>query len=200
MKTEYKDFIGIFNNVYPDGYCQHLINEFEKFSNIGATSNRQKNDDALRHDKDDSYIGINIKNHDLVAFHGQNSVTLFFDGLQACFNEYSEKFSILRTCGELRATSMKIQRTDKGGGYHIWHTEQGGRYPNRALVYSLYLNTLPKESCGETEFLYQQLRLSPEENTMVIWPAAYTHAHRGNVVYGDTPKYIVTGWFYYDEF
>jgi hypothetical protein len=37
-----------------------------------------------------------------------------------------------------------------------------------------------------------------EENLMLIWPAAYTHAHRGNPVYGKNSKYIVTGWFYYD--
>jgi hypothetical protein len=62
----------------------------------------------------------------------------------------------------------------------------------------LYLNTLEPESAGETEFLYQQTRIQPVENTMILWPAAYTHAHRGNTVFGNTSKYIVTGWFYYD--
>jgi hypothetical protein len=62
----------------------------------------------------------------------------------------------------------------------------------------LYLNTLTAEEAGETEFLYQQRRLRPEENTMVIWPATFTHTHRGNAVFGERSKYIVTGWFYYD--
>ena len=62
----------------------------------------------------------------------------------------------------------------------------------------LYLNTLPEESNGETEFLYQQRRINPVENTMVLWPAAFTHSHRGNPVYGNAAKYIVTGWFYYE--
>ena len=30
MKVEYTDFIGTFSNVYPEGFCQHLISEFEK--------------------------------------------------------------------------------------------------------------------------------------------------------------------------
>jgi hypothetical protein len=62
----------------------------------------------------------------------------------------------------------------------------------------LYLNSLPPEANGETEFLYQQRRINPVENTMVLWPAAFTHAHRGNPVYGDHTKYIVTGWFYHE--
>jgi hypothetical protein len=62
----------------------------------------------------------------------------------------------------------------------------------------LYLNSLAPEEAGETEFLYQQTRLRPQQNQMIVWPAAYTHAHRGNVVHGENCKYIVTGWFYYD--
>jgi len=94
---------------------------------------------------------------------------------------------------------MKMQRTSPGGGYHVWHGEQGNnRSAERVLVYMLYLNTMKPEEAGETEFLYQQTRLRPQENTMILWPAAYTHAHRGNTVFGDNCKYIVTGWFYYD--
>ena len=94
---------------------------------------------------------------------------------------------------------MKMQKTSTGGGYHVWHGEQGnGEQAGRGLVYMLYLNDLPKEANGETEFLYQQRRINPVGNTMVIWPAAFTHAHRGNPVYGDNHKYIITGWFYHE--
>ena len=110
----------------------------------------------------------------------------------------SSKYSILRANGNIRASTMKMQRTGPGGGYHVWHGEQGpGRDANRVVVYMLYLNSLDGEG-GETEFLYQKMRIKPEENLMLVWPAAYTHAHRGNPVLGETHKYIVTGWFYYD--
>lgn len=199
MNNEYKDFIGMYRGVYPEGYCQHLINEFERLANDGAGSNRQRSEDALRHHKDDYQIGLNIKNHNAENFNDRNTVDLFFDGLQECYNQYTEKFSVLRDGGVIRGTHMKIQRTVAGGGYHVWHAEQGNKeHANRVLTYMLYLNTLPEGGNGETEFLYQQLRVNPEENTMLLWPAAYTHAHRGNPVYGDTAKYIVTGWFYYD--
>ena len=94
---------------------------------------------------------------------------------------------------------MKMQKTSSGGGYHVWHGEQGnGDQANRGLVYMLYLNTVPVEANGETEFLYQQRRINPVENTMVLWPASFTHTHRGNPVYGDNHKYIITGWFYHE--
>ena len=57
----------------------------------------------------------------------------------------------------------------------------------------MYLNTI--ESAGETELLYQRERIPPQENTAILFPASYTHTHRGNVVHGDIPKYILTGWF-----
>lgn len=199
MNIEFDNFIGIFRQVYPDGYCQHLIKEFDRLEGGGSGSNRQRSENALRHDKDDYQISLNIKNHHVFDFEGKNSVDLFFDGLQECYEQYTEKFSVLKSSGRIRATVMKMQRTSAGGGYHVWHAEQGEReHANRVLVYMLYLNTLPEGANGETEFLYQQRRINPEENTMIVWPAAYTHPHRGNPVYGETSKYIVTGWFYYD--
>lgn len=199
MQVEHDQFIAIYKNVYPEGYCQHLISEFDRLESAGSGSNRQRSEQAFRHSKDDYQIGLNIKNHNTVDFNGKDSVDLFFDGLQSCYEEYSERYSVLKTNGKIRATVMKMQKTGSGGGYHVWHCEQGSNtHANRAVVYMLYLNTLPEKANGETEFLYQQMRLQPEENTMVLWSASYTHPHRGNPVYGNSAKYIVTGWFYYD--
>jgi hypothetical protein len=198
MKTEYKDFIGIYRNVYPAGYCGHLISEFERLVNSGAGSNRQNSEFAPKHRKNDMQLGLNLGAHTVALFSGQSSEKIFFKGLQKCFSHYTEEYSVLKD-EKIHATSMKMQRTDSGGGYHIWHCEQsGGKNAERVLVYSLYLNDIPETDGGETEFLYQRLRIRPERNMMVLWPAAFTHTHRGNTVLGDRPKYIVTGWFYYE--
>ena len=123
---------------------------------------------------------------------------MFFAGLQNCFEVYANEFSVIKDA-RINCKNMKMQKTSSGGGYHVWHGEQGNdEQSNRGLVYMLYLNTLPVGANGETEFLYQQRRINPVENTMVLWPAAFTHAHRGNPVYGENTKYIVTGWFYYE--
>lgn len=197
--SEHKEFVGFYNNLYPQGYCQHLIDEFERLQENGAGSNRQKSENTNRHVKDDYQINIEIKNHNLTPFQEKDPCNLFFGGLQTCYNEYTARYSVLRDNGNIRATIMKMQKTGPGGGYHVWHGEQGsGPNANRVVVYMLYLNSLETGDGGETEFLYQRMRIEPKENLMLLWPAAYTHAHRGNPVLAEKFKYIVTGWFYYD--
>lgn len=198
INVDIKDFIGVYSNVYPAGYCQHLISEFDRLQEQGVSLTRKEFENAHKHHKDDAQIFMNMRPADVGMFDNKPAQTVFFNGLQQCFEHYADQFSVLRD-GNLRCTAMKAQKTSAGGGYHVWHAEQNeGAQASRALVYMLYLNTLPTEACGETEFLYQQRRISPVENTMIVWPASYTHAHRGNPVYGDTSKYIITGWFFYD--
>lgn len=101
----------------------------------------------------------------------------------------------------LKSVGYQLQKStaSKGGGYHVFHYERHGYTPQpdnavlRQLVWMIYLNDIP-EGEGETEFLYQGLRVQPKKGDLVIWPAAFTHTHRGNPVY-TTDKYIVTGWF-----
>lgn len=196
MNVEYKDFIGVFSEVYPEGFCEHLIAEFDHHQNFGVGTDRQNSEGANKHKKDDYQIFSNGKNISFELFENNNTYDMFFKGLQNCFEEYSSKFSVLKDV-RINCNNIKMQKTSTGGGYHVWHSEQGnGNQANRSLVYMLYLNTLPTEANGETEFLYQQRRINPIKNTMVLWPAAFTHVHRGNPVYGDHSKYIVTGWFH----
>jgi hypothetical protein len=60
----------------------------------------------------------------------------------------------------------------------------------------IYLNTIPIG--GETEFLYQNTRVNPVEGRIVIWPAGFTHTHRGNQPIGKE-KYAITGWVEFFE-
>lgn len=198
MRTLYKDFIGMYENVYPDGFCSHVISEFERLITNGVCGNRQDSEGVSKRMKEDYFYFLNLRNHNLSTFNDIDPTQLFFDGLQKCYEEYVKEYDILQDLN-VKCTSVKVQKTVPGAGYHVWHCEQGnGESANRALTYILYLNSLNDNCAGETEFLYQKMRIPPQENTMVIWPAAYTHPHRGNVVHGDNSKYIITGWFYLD--
>ena len=201
----YKDFIGIYENVYPDGFCKHFIEEFERLSNEGVTNNRQQIEGCHKTLKQDEFAFLNFKNQSPTPFKVEENSrdydptewgvkSLFFDGLQRCFNHYCNQYDALRQL-EIRCNNIKVQKTKPGEGYHVWHCEQGAEDGERRIVtYALYLNTI--FDAGETEYLYQKMRIPPVENTVVLWPASYTHPHRGNVVYGEQAKYIVTGWFY----
>lgn len=194
--VEYKDFIGFYRNLYPSGYCSHLISEFNYFKNTGIGSDRKNFEGAKNIEKDDYFISMNCSHVPLKKFEDKNCIKLFFNGLQSCFEDYTDKFSALRDVSGIYSYEMKMQETKPGGGYHIWHFEQGSESnANRILVFMLYLNNLDGEG-GETEFYHQKLRIKPEENMMLIWPASFTHLHRGNLVMGDQSKYIITGWFH----
>ena len=89
---------------------------------------------------------------------------------------------------------VKIQKTEPTEGYHIWHHESNYVYKDlleRVLAYTVYLNDV--DEGGETEFLYQSKRIPPRKGTVVIFPAGYTHYHRGNPPLKGN-KYIATGW------
>jgi hypothetical protein len=200
MNVNYDGFIGIYNNVFPEGYCEHLVEQMDIMEREGVGSNRILSESASRHIKSDYQIGLINDNNTVPFVNRQNerlsTRKIFFDGLQDCFSDYQEKFSIIKH-NPLNTNYIKLQKTTPGEGYHVWHYEQGGgESASRALVWLMYLNTLEPEEAGETEFLYQQKRFRPVKNTMIFWPAAFTHTHRGNTVYGKNNKYVATGWFH----
>jgi hypothetical protein len=57
----------------------------------------------------------------------------------------------------------------------------------------IYLNDMP-DGEAETEFFHQRRRIKPTAGTVVIWPAGFTHTHKGNTVLTQD-KYILTGWY-----
>ena len=88
--------------------------------------------------------------------------------------------------------TFNMQRFLPGEGYHAFHCEKdSSKYDKRCLTWMVYLNDVNEG--GETEWLYQQLKVKPKRGTVVIWPTGFTHLHRGNPPMSN--KYIVTGWF-----
>lgn len=87
-----------------------------------------------------------------------------------------------------------LQYYKPGGGYFDWHSERlsaSGQVAARNLVFMTYLNDVTDG--GETEFFHQKIKVQPEKGLTLIWPADWTHYHRG-VVSETQEKYIITGW------
>ena len=77
-------------------------------------------------------------------------------------------------------------------GFFTLHNEDSGSHPYRMLVWMMYLN----DAKSGTEFPYQNKTITPKVGRTVIWPAGWTHPHKG-VTPNEGIKYISTGWFYY---
>jgi hypothetical protein len=196
MNEKYQDFIGMYSDVFPDGFCDFMIKEYELLEASGYCKSRKQSEKNIpKAYKEDTHCFLNMKVISIDKnFNGNYPNDIIFNTLQKYFDKYVEQYDVLKEVN-LSCNSLKMQKTIPGAGYHMWHFEQGNSmYAARCLSYAFYLNTI--DEAGETEFLYQKIRIPAKENTLLIWPASYTHPHRGNVVYGNKPKYIITGWFY----
>ena len=106
------------------------------------------------------------------------------------FGIYFDKYEVLKI-RNLEHKFCKLQRTKPSEGFHDWHSDQLGGQPYRQIVSLLYLND--DFEGGETEFLHQSVRIKPQVGKYVLFPAFWTHLHRGNPPIGGD-KYIITGW------
>jgi hypothetical protein len=108
------------------------------------------------------------------------------------YPQYVEKYGVLDTISHMSIRLVKTQKTEIGGGYHVWHAENTNpNFMRRILTFILYLNDV--DEGGETEFLYYPKRVKAKQGRLILWPAGFTHTHRGNPPMSNT-KYIMTGW------
>lgn len=186
------DFVGIFDGVFPEEYCKNWIKYFDKIDAAGMSYSRVQGHNRPSHVNKDQSIDFgncSIYVNEELRIECGDFNTAFWG---ACYPLYAEKYSILQTAETHKIYTIKIQKTAPGGGYHVWHHEDATRHMAcRILTFILYLNDI--DDGGETEFLYLSKRIQPKTGRLVLWPAGFTHTHRGNPpLKGD--KYIITGW------
>jgi hypothetical protein len=122
------------------------------------------------------------------------------DAKMQILKKYLDEFPhAYRGMKKLTMPENKIQRTDPfGGGFHSFHSEiSHWENCSRCRVGMIYLNDIP-EGEGETEWLFENLKVKPKQGRSVIWPAAWMYQHRGNPIHTKS-KYIATGWYWYPE-
>ena len=107
--------------------------------------------------------------------------------------EFLKKYPISGQYNNIECGGAKMQKTEPQQGYHVWHMEHSCNMDSYRTIcaWALFLNDV--EEGGELEFLYQSKRIEPRKGDFVLWPAGYTHHHRGNPPLKGT-KYIYTGW------
>jgi hypothetical protein len=195
------DFIEVYENAFSKDFCERVISSFEKLDSLGYCHNRQYFNDMDKLSKDD----VSIHTTALLAEPKQASDFLYIDSMagdigekfntafwETCYKQYAQKYAALGLAQQHGINGNKVQRTAPGEGYHTWHFEAGNKATSdRILAYIVYLNDVTDG--GETEFLYQRKRISPQAGSCVIWPSGFTHTHRGNPPLSET-KYVLTGW------
>jgi len=195
MKAKIENFVGIYEDAFPKEYCEDVIKNYNLLEDQKFTKTRQELNDADKTVKDDSAIWTgNFYNSEVDVSGMHQLIGKKFNEIywEECYPHYANEFSALKDSGGHGVWGNKVQRTNIGQGYHVWHYESANRASsNRLLTHIVYLNDV--EDGGETELLYQRMRIKPKAGTLLIFPAAFTHTHRGNPPYSND-KYIITGW------
>jgi len=168
----------------PAEACAEIIRRFETMKEdqyagrIGQTV-----------DKDQSIK----KTTDLVVSgkeHWQDVDKGLFYSLGVALKEFRETFPYFK--GPFKDMGYNLQRYNPGEYYH-WHIDGGSHdFSQRQLVALWYLNDVPSPG-GETEFLYQDVQITPEAGKLVLFPPFWTHEHRAAKVQTGV-KYIATTW------
>lgn len=171
------------HNALSAALCREMIERFEQHTEeqypgrIGQTV--------------DENSGIK-KTTDLVVSgkeHWKDVDQALFQSLKTALLEFRETFPYFK--GPFKDMGYGLQRYQPGEYYH-WHIDGGSHdFAMRQLVALWYLNDV--DAGGETEFLYQNLKVKPETGKLVLFPPFWTHEHRACVLEQGV-KYIATTW------
>ena len=171
----------------PENICDNVIKYFEENKDKQASG---LSGGKLDLDKKDS-LDIEIKPNSVLT---EYEVALF-----DVMKEYRKKYDNLHNQSSYSLNSnWNIQYYKPNGGFKKWHCENS--YGNesvksRILAFMTYLNDVDD---GGTDFLYQNLTSPAKKGLTLIWPAYWTHTHKGQIS-KINEKYIATGWFDDDD-
>ena len=177
----------------PPSICDELIDYFELNKNMqkkGVTTS------GINLDFKDS-MDISIKPKD-IRLPGNELFEKYFDNLFSCYQEYVNQWPFLETFAErLQIGSFNLQRYQSGQHFQKIHAERTSISSlHRVLAWMTYLNDVDIKNGGSTLFTHYNIDIQPKKGLTLIWPAEWTHAHRGNLLKSDS-KYIITGWMHF---
>ena len=183
-------FIGAWN-LEDDDLCNEIINFFEENKNLqrDGVSGSGKNLEIKK--TTDIVVNANdIKNEKFKC------LNKYINNLFESFKDYQNQWPFLKSIvKEVHIGKFNIQKYSPGGHFAKVHTERSSiSSSHRLFAWMTYLNTV--EDGGTTHFSHYDIEIKPEIGKTLIWPAEWTHAHRGEVLNEDK-KYIITGWLHF---
>ena len=119
--------------------------------------------------------------------------------LHKCFLDYQNQWPFLKTMLKtVDIPAFNIQKYSKGDHFASLHSERTTLNTlHRLFAWMTYLNDV--DDGGQTNFDHYGIKIKPEIGKTLIWPAEWTHSHKGNVLTSGL-KYIITGWCEYHSY
>ena len=182
-------FIGSWDLENPD-LCKEIINFFEKNKDKQVQGESVTGLDLERKNSIDMAIypaELTLPSHKIFNNYMQH--------LYECYMDYAEQWPFLKTnFPKLDIGAFNIQKYNPGGHFAKVHSERVHITSlHRLFAFMTYLND--DFEGGKTTFVHHNMDINPIMGKTLIWPAEWTHAHKGNIVKSGT-KYIATGWIH----
>jgi len=135
-------------------------------------------------------LEIKPKNFDNVNY---EIIRKYFLELENCYEKFKIEWPFLaENFKKVDIGSSNIQKYEPGGHFSKIHCERTSLSNlHRLFAFMTYLNE--DFEGGHTFFSHYNLSIKPEKGKTLIWPAEWTHAHKGEIVESGS-KYIITGW------
>ena len=186
------NFIGSWA-IQPQSVCDELIAyfEFNKGKQTQGTTAGGKNLNAK------NSIDLSVSPNELLLPENK-CFQNYFTALFKCYADYTEQWPFLKEfANELHIGRFNIQRYEKGQHFQKVHTERTSiSNLHRLFAWMTYLNDVAPQDGGSTVFTHYGLEFQPKKGQTLIWPAEWTHAHKGSLL-TDNSKYIITGWMHF---
>lgn len=116
------------------------------------------------------------------------------EALQLCLQNYLKRWPKTNVAREFNILeSFNIQFYLPDDGFYPWHSENMGKDDKERLRHLVFMTYLYDVDDGGTEFFYQKVTTPSKKGLTLIWPAHFTHMHRGQIT--KKPKAIITGWY-----
>ena len=124
---------------------------------------------------------------------GNEVFNKYFENLFEFYKDYNKQWPFLASIvSKLEIGRFNVGKYMPGQHFQQIHTERANLGSlHRLLAFMTYLNDV--EHGGSTYFSHYDLDIKPKKGLTIIWPAEWTHAHKGNVI-NIGSKYIITGW------
>ena len=190
-----KNFISIYDNALTPPECKFIRDYHDSDDYLLSIRQEGKTlgDTVQKHWKDshDRYMAMYIDG----AYQNNGVNNIIAKSIKEYIEKYKEENPELNLLDKwVIRDNYNLQKYSPGGGYHILHCENynTGKHRTNILAWMYYLNTVREG--GGTYFSNFDLTVNAEEGRLVIWPAYWTHFHKG-VVSKTYDKYIATGWF-----
>jgi len=165
-----KNFIAVKKEFITKAQCKSLIKSLDK--------------NLIKDDNEDSnYFFKDIKDKKIQKLIVKKGLEM----IQKYCSYYPE---LNMTKDKWAMTSLRFKKFEPGSSFNRWHSEHCGKYSTRIMVFQLYLSD---HNCG-TEFFSGEL-VQSTAGRAILFPAYFTHTHRGQVCPQNNTRYIITGYY-----